>query len=1042
MLDILQKIILSINATKKRIAVKMNKDLYNIKYKHTEKDKRKLSNGQIYNLKISSEFDLQYNYKIRVKGEIDVPLYTRTEEVFPLYYRRLKDSVKENGHKETLVFSDFNFCHERSAYCMIRKNFPLNQKGVFSFNFDNIIKSGSLTVSLEVYYGENKTRYYYETCDEKYSFTVKNGVNFYSSDICFIKKVDFVMLKISAIDMVGDVTFDLPSLRFNGCEFVPSYLSFIGNCPCWIGEGFSRTERQHFIVKINDTDVFDGIKVEAQQHLSGVEFIIPENALKGKDNVISIGYGNDNTVDYLISEIMLIAMPKRFEILGVSSYQRVNRVFGVLVYNPYNDFVSVQDNEYFKFIDETKLDNSVSVLRFLPIKTGKDVQVSLSVNSITKSFVIERISDAASDNVITGTGDFIYVEQDLNAFYEYLSWYLNNNIGNLLTFRCAYRWGRTAECNGKFWEQAVKLLSLFGIYYSLMIDGRELNGLNVTPDKSVLESEFFLGEQTHEWDGSFLYRAQKLNDEEDFFNQLCSRKIKKYGIQGKRSPVYNKKGEPCFAYASDSASNMLEAYNGFLSGLKETQSDGATRHTGVTPHFNALFDAGYSWVGYESLYNSHELLLGAIRGMCKERNKTSFGTHTALQWSTIPADDEKHALRYKISLNMGYMHGATEINTEEGLWTIEQPFAPFDRFSKTCIAHRNMQEQFNKYVQTHTRAGKPVHKIAYIMGNLDGMACFSMNCVYGMDGDEWKVNSPENSWEILKTFYPQATLGAVYCYVAKNGEKSISKETKELFSKCPESYSDIFDYQSLGLFSSTPFGSIDIISAESPIMRDYDLLFFGGWNTCTHKQLELLIDYLQCGKTLIMAKPHLFDSVDRKQVFSGKATVIKDDLVQKLLSFKEKGNLIYFDRNGYPYDYLDEYKKAVKESAIKVNNSIIYSVNNIGYIEYGMPDGNKRFYIQNICWWKDTPSAFFIKFGNSRYRIDVSDFEIKSMFVSRDNKVAIYQNDNNTELLFENDTAVITGYGVADLSVYSKNGFRNIKVKVNGEKRFILTDLI
>lgn len=1020
----------------------MKRDLYSIKHKHTEKEKKRLSIGQIYSVNLSDDIDLTYNYKIRVKGEIDVPLYTRTEETFPLYYRRLKDSVKENGNKETLVFSDFNFCHERSAYCMIRKDFPINEKGVFSFKLNGNIKSGEFTVSLEIFYGEKKTRYYYEKCDDKYEFTIRNSIDFYSAEICFTEKVDFVMLKISAIDVEGELFADLPALTFHGREFVPSYLSLRGDCPEWIGEGFSRTEKQHFIVRVNENIIFDGIKIEAQQHLSGVEFIIHENVLKEENNVISIEYASDNTVDYIISEIMLIAMPKSFEILGVSSYQRVKRIFGVLIYNPYNDVISVKDNEYFKFIDETKLDNSVSVLRFLPIKTGKDVQVSLKVNSITKSFAIERISNATPDNIITGTGDFIYVMQDLDSFYEYLSWYLNNNIGNLLTFRCAYRWGRTSECNENFWEQAIKLLSLLGIYYSVMLDGRELNGLNATPDKSVFETEFFLGEQTHEWDGSFLYKAQRLNDEEDFFNQLCSRKIKKYGIQGKRSPVYNKKGEPCFAYSSDSASNMLEAYNGFWNGLKATQSDGATRHTGVTPHFNTLFDAGYSWVGYESLYNSHEILLGAIRGMCRERNKTCFGTHTALQWSTIPADDEKHALRYKISLNLGYMHGATEINTEEGLWTIEQPFAPFDRFSKTCIAHRTMQEQFNKYVQTHTRIGKPVHKIAYIMGNLDGMACFSMNSVYGMDGDEWKVNSPEKSWEVLKTFYPQATLGAVYCYVAKNGEKSVSKETKELFNKCPEMYSEIYDYQSLGLFSSTPFGSIDIISAESPIMKDYDLLFFGGWNTCSHKQLELLTDYLQSGKTLMMAKPHLFDSIYRKHVLSGKATVIQDDLVQKLLSFKEKGNLIYFDNDGYPYDYLDEYKKAIKESVVNVKNNIIVGVNNVSYIEYSMSDGNKRFYIQNICWWEDSPAEFSINITNSVYRIKVADFEIKSLFVSKDNNVAVYQNDNDTELLLKNDSAVISGYGISDLYVYSKNGIRNFKTKVNGEKRFALADLI
>lgn len=1020
----------------------MKKELYSIKNKKIEDEVIKLTKGQLYTLDLDGNVDLNYNYKLRVKGEIDVPLYTRTEEEFPLFYRRLKDSVKLNGEEEVLVFSSFNYAHERSAYCMIREEFPVGEKGVFSFHLKNQVISGNFSIRLEVYYGEKKTRYYYEECDESYEFVIENGKDDFSSAIQFKKEVDFVMLKISAIDIEGEAYFNLPSLLIAGKEFIPSFLSFRGDCPNWIGEGFSRTEKQHFIVKVNEQTIFDGIKIEAQQHLSGVEFLIPDNILKETGNVLSIEYGMDNTVDYLISEVMLITMPKKFEILGVSTYQRLGRSFGVLVYNPLNAPISVQESECLKFIDETKLDNCISVLRFLPVKTGKDINVFLKANGEIHTFLLDRISDDIGDKVITGTGDFIYVEQDIDLFYEYLAWYLNNNIGNMLTFRCAYRWGRNEECNDKFWEQALKLLSLLGIYYSLMIDGRELNGLNATPDKSVFEDKYFLGEQTHEWDGSFLYKAQRLNDEEDFFNQLCSRKIKKYGIQGKKSPVYDKKGVPCFAYASDSADNMLEAYNGFLNGLKDTQSDGATRHTGVTPHFNTLFDAGYDWVGYESLYNSHEILLGAIRGMCKERDKIGFGTHTALQWSTIPANDEKHALRYKISLNMGYMHGATEINTEEGLWTIEQPFVPYDRFSEECIAHRNMQEQFNKYVQTHSRIGKPVHKIAYVLGNLDGMACFSMNSVYGMMGEEWKVNTPEKSWETLHTFFPQATLGAVYCYVGKGGEKGLSKEIKELFNMCPESYSDVFDYQSLGLFSSTPYGSIDVISAESSIMKEYELLFFAGWNTCTHRQLELLVDYLESGKTLIMAKPHLFDSIERKQVFSKEATIIKDKLVEKLLSFKDRGNLIYFDKEDYPYAYLEEYNNAIKEKALLVKNNIIFGVHNASYVEYDLLDGNKRFYLQNICWWNDEPATISICIGAAAHKVFIDDFEIKSLLVNRDNKVAIYQKDNNTELLFVNDTGIIKGYGIADLLVYTESGCTNLKVSVEGEKIFNIADLL
>ena len=191
-----------------------------------------------------------------------------------------------------------------------------------------------------------------------------------------------------------------------------------------------------------------------------------------------------------------------------------------------------------------------------------------------------------------------------------------------------------------------------------------------------------------------------------------------------------------------------------------------------------------------------------------------------------------------------------------------------------------------------------------------------------------------------------------------------------------------------------------------------------------------------------MAKPHLFDSIERKQVFSNEATIIKDKLVEKFLSFKDRGNLIYFDKEDYPYAYLDEYNNAIKEKALMVKNNIIFGVHNASYVEYDLLDGNKRFYLQNICWWNDEPANISICIGTATHKVLIEDYEIKSLFVTRDNKVAIYQKDNNTELLLVNNTGIIKGYGIADLVIYTESACTNLKISVEGEKIFNIADLL
>ena len=375
------------------------------------------------------------------------------------------------------------------------------------------------------------------------------------------------------------------------------------------------------------------------------------------------------------------------EILGVAPTQTVGKAFGVLCYFPESCAYTVETGDSLSFLGSGFAQKGVSVLKFMPTASSEKTSISLSACGKTRQRTV-RIFEKSEGAVITGSGDFIYIPQEEEAFYEYLAWYLNADIGDMFTFRSCYRWGGSAEADPAFWKKAVSLLQDLGIYYALMTDGRELNGVNANPEPEIMQSEYFLGEQTHERDGAFTYWVQDADEYEALFYHLLSRKLERNGIYGKYSPVYNKQGVARIYYAEDEAETVKQAYENLVENLRRTAADGATRHTGVTPLFGAFYEAGYQWQGLESMYGNHEILFGALRGMSRSVGQSSFGAHLALQWASVPCDDKAHALRYALSLQESYMHGVTQINTEEGLWNIENPFEGFDRFSRACKMHQ------------------------------------------------------------------------------------------------------------------------------------------------------------------------------------------------------------------------------------------------------------------------------------------------------------------------------------------------------------------
>jgi hypothetical protein len=126
-------------------------------------------------------------------------------------------------------------------------------------------------------------------------------------------------------------------------------------------------------------------------------------------------------------------------------------------------------------------------------------------------------------------------------------------------------------------------------------------------------------------------------------------------------------------------------------------------------------------------------------------------------------------------------------------------------------------------------------------GQYDGWSCWDRARVWGQSRPDMVFGTPEESWDLLKTFFPRAVLSPIYRY------------------PCP--------HEPVGYFSGTPFGPVDIVPVEAAgaKLSAYSALSFLGWNTSDAGQVERLLEYAEQGGRLLWALPHVSTEIRRGQ---------------------------------------------------------------------------------------------------------------------------------------------------------------------------------
>lgn len=786
----------------------------------------------------------------------------------------------------------------------------------------------------------------------------------------------------------------------------------------WLGENLSRKEWPEFKISVDGRECFAGAVFNAIFRRPDFEVALPDLA-PGKHRLTVRLAGNYHTAPaFTVQAIEILEESSRdFEILSYPEFATESSKFRVLVETNHKGSVVLSIREPNAFRKTVRLARpGLHVVALDAGTAGVNKVFSVSDGRREERLTLLQVVRRLDDRIRLSSGDAVYIPQTPETFLRYIEWYTENRIGNAVCFRPVYRWCGSRELEPAAWRAVVPLMEKLGMDYSLMVDGRELPGRKANPPDELLAGPRYMGRQSHEQDGSFCYWGKYMDD--GLFMDIFSRSGDKNGIIPAIRPVRRPYGTFQF-FDPRGAADMRAATRILIGNLKKAK-DKSTRHTGPSVLFRYFYQAGYDWLGAEQMYGPEEVILAALRGASRAYGRKSFGAHLAVQWSSIPHDTPEHAARFFLSLATCYLQGVEHINTEEGFWRMESNYAPYDRFSSACARHRAANAKFRRFMESHERRGVMRVPLGIIQGRYDGWRCFGRGHAWQQDGKEWEFGPPEESFDLLKVFYPRSVLNAIYKY------------------PCPKTPQ--------GWYSGTPFGPVDLIPIEArlDVLRRYQALAFLGWNTYTDDDFKRLLKYVMDGGVLILARPHLSGHVRR-----GLPSAVKlSPTLRALLGtdFENahsvirrkvgKGKLVYFPADMYPVDqrirsaYERELAKLGTEAAeTECERGWIRGSKDVNFAVYDWKDGVTRtIYLLNIDWWNGRKVSFVeFLFGEKEFKVPVRAGEIKAITVAHGLAVMPESSDVDVMSLRESNGNVqidIQSTEPGTVRIYEKNDGR------------------
>ncbi len=921
---------------------------------------------------------------VRVTGATVLPekFGKRSENVFREHCYHIDDYLDSEdvfNEQYALVFTGENEAFEKNAYYRLSHDQLENFRGSkvevrfpVKRRIDRFDPQGFFKLRLQMYLKKDGRALddIFDKAGEIWELEVPAGNSDWevlTKDLNIPRNIACILVQISSQSMSGICKVGTPS--FKGQNFnLPFYplQPFIKNRHNWIGENLSSKEWPEFELSINGEPFYKGKIFDRASEIGEFDLDLPE--LSEGEYELSMQLLNRFPAKYpfLVKAIEIHESSARdFEVVYVPKYVDDKEKFGVLmeINKPGIELFISGDTQIKP--EQTKRifeDQGLHSLVFNAGEAALNQKISISDGTYEVVSSVGQIIRKRADSVYLSTGDDIYIGRSRAQWSKYLKWHMRDGIGNMYCWRPSHQWSGAIGWDPEFYSWAVGLLQDLQMPYALMTEGRTLPGRDINPSNEIMDSPFFLGRQSHEDDGSFYYWDQFVW--EGLYSDLAA-KFRPYGgIFAKTRPI-KRDGEVFIFYDPYGADNMAEGAQQFVNNLSNSRGL-SIRHTGPSTMFRYFFQAGYEWVGAEQMYGPEELIMSSMRGASKAYGKTSFGTHLATQWGTQPFNDTDHATRFFLSLAISYIHGATNINTEEGVWNMEEGI---DRYTSAGKAHIKRQRDLLHFIQTHERRGKPVAPVGIIQGRNDGWKSFDFRIksnTWGQRGDQWKYGPPEESFELIKTFYPNNELGEI---TLRAHEPRLPK----------------------GFYTKTPYGLVDLLPIEAPltVLNDYEAIVFLGWNTYDKGDFERLLAFVKNGGTLLLTGNHANTELRRYQhsKYPEDDKVLVELLGEDFKGRKEsftnyvgKGRVIFYPQKLYPAE--DPIKDAYTKDLVGILDKSIESQPLKGWIEsaehiefaaWDWDDSEARtIYLLNIDWWSDkTSHSTNLLLGKQKFPIEI-----------------------------------------------------------------------
>ncbi len=718
--------------------------------------------------------------------------------------------------------------------------------------------------------------------DERHIINVPEGTYDFTELKKHIKieqqKTACVIITLEGENYSGNLYFESPFIcDTEGRNLLPEFDR--GNIGltrfAWLGQNLSKRDWPEFEISVNGNLCYKGEVFLKIHRFSPVEIELPEGVFTNGENTISIKYTSNyhDVIPLLFDEILVLEKENTpFTLMNSADEFYADKDLKLLVETKNNDVNIEFESSDFELTEKTVFDEvNLVVLSLKPLKAKNGLSFTLKSDSFSKSYTMRRCVSKTNDNVITASGDMIYIDvSSLKSVCDYIKWYIANDIGSFITIRPVYRWGGQRFVNSRVWNVFTRLCEKLELNYVHISDGRDIPGVHTNPSEKMLSGKHFMGRQLHERDGQLFYwtqengRPREIEAPLEEFYDLAARLAREYPetIESSYRPfnIMYKDGEYSYARKTPESNDMAMAHDIASQELKLLSSGNFTRHTGPSVMYKYFLQNGFEWVGTETMDSSTEILLSFLRGASQAYNKDKYGVHLALQWSTFPHDNLRRYRRYLLSLYVPYLQGVTDINTEEGLWFMEAFYAYHNRLSLACEKHREELLRFNKFVRTHSRTGTFYTPFAFLHGRMDGWNGFLVNTQWGIPSI--KPGDESDSWIHLKSFYPLDALNEQGAH--KTGFVSPQRDVP------------------FGTFSGTPRGNVDAVPVETGDLSKYALLVFAGYNYSTVEDTQRILNAVENGSTLICTWAHFTDTTNKDELDNFNINVVSNPITDKL----------------------------------------------------------------------------------------------------------------------------------------------------------------